>query len=304
MNQSTMCAAKRPFFDAFGSGITGNVGLNVLFGGQKRAPGRVGGENGFRCARHVGAGGGCVLAPSVGNVVYSALMSLSSSPSASELPAPPYRVVAVDDHPIILSGVELLLQHTPDFTWLGSARTVPAAIELVTRIQPDAVVLDLNLGGGNDGIELVRQLHALAPPSALLCYTMNEEALFGLKALRAGAVGFLSKQEPLDELLAALRTVCTGGRVLSKKLQRALFDGHPLPQESATGLERLTDREIQVLRLIGLAKSNYEIAVDLGLSVKTVSAHRESIKAKLKLATSPELTRHAVLLVEQNAFGR
>ena len=222
----------------------------------------------------------------------------------SDPPTPPYRIVAVDDHPIILSGVELLLKHEPDFTWLGSAGTPDAAAELVARLQPDAVVLDLHLGG-NDGVELVRQLHSLSPASALLCYTMNEESLFGLKALRAGAVGFLSKQEPLDELLTALRVVCTGGRVLSRKLQRAVFDGHPLPENAAAaGLERLTDREIQVLRLIGLAKGNHEIAAELGLSVKTVSAHRESLKAKLKLGSSPELVRHAVLLVEQNAFGQ
>ena len=209
----------------------------------------------------------------------------------------------MDDHPIILSGVELLLKHEPDFAWLGSAATPDAAAELVIRTRPDAVVLDLRLGG-NDGVELIRHLHALVPQSALLCYTMNEESLFGLKAMRAGAAGFLSKQEPLDELLAALRVVCTGGQVLSRKLQRALFDGHPLPENNAAaGLARLTERELQVLRLIGLAKGNHEIAAELNLSVKTVSAHRESLKAKLKLSSSPELARHAVLLVEQNAFG-
>ena len=243
-----------------------------------------------------------MLAPLASDVVYSVPMS---SPSGRFEPlAKPYRIVAVDDHPIILSGVELLLQHEPDFTWLGSAATPDAAAELVARTRPDAVVLDLRLGG-NDGVEMVRRLHALAPASALLCYTMNEESLFGMQSLRAGAAGFLSKQEPLDELLAALRVVCTGGRVLSRKLQRTLFDGHPLPENNtAAELARLTDRELQVLRLIGLAKSNHEIAAELDLSVKTVSAHRESLKAKLKLATSPELTRYAVLLVEQNAFGQ
>ena len=244
----------------------------------------------------------CVLAASANNVVYS--VPMSPFRDMSEPPTTPYRIVAVDDHPIILSGVELLLKHEPDFTWLGSAATQDAAAELVARLQPDAVVLDLRLGG-NDGVEMVRHLHALAPASALLCYTMNEESLFGMQALRAGAVGFVSKQEPLDELLSALRVVCTGGRVLSRKLQRALFDGHPLPENAAAvGLERLTDREIQVLRLIGLAKGNHEIAAELGLSVKTVSAHRESLKAKLKLGSAPELVRHAVLLVEQNAFGQ
>ena len=208
----------------------------------------------------------------------------------------------VDDHPIILSGVQALLETEEHFEWIGSARTVSEAIELVTRTRPAAVVLDLNLGG-NDGIELLKQLRALAPATALLCYSMNDEALFGLKALRAGAAGFISKQESLEELSEALRTVCAGGRVCSRNLQRALYDALG-GAHASTGLDRLTDREVQVLRLIGLAKGNHEIAAELGLSAKTVSAHRESLKQKLGLHSAPELVRHAVLLVERNAFGR
>ena len=196
----------------------------------------------------------------------------------------------------------LLLENEPGFAWAGSAGTVTAATELVVRTRPDAAVLDLNLGG-NDGGEFLKQLRALAPATALLCYTMNEEALFAMKAMRAGAAGFLSKQESLEELARALRSVCAGEKVFSRNVQRALFDGLHV-WEKAAGLDQLTDREVQVLRLIGLAKSNHEIAHALGLSVKTVSAHRESIKAKLDLRSSPELVRHAVLLVEREVFGK
>ncbi len=226
-------------------------------------------------------------------------MSLRDAP---DTPTKPCRVVVVDDHPIILSGVRMLLENEAGFEWVGSAKSVKEAIESVARAQPDAVVLDLSLGG-NDGIELVKQLRALAPASALLCYTMNDEALFAMKAMRAGAAGFLSKQEPLEELSKALRTVCTGEKVFSRNLQRALFGGVSVSQE-AGGLDRLTDRELQVLRLIGLAKGNHEIAAELGLSVKTVSTHRESLKQKLNLRSSPELVRHAVLLVERKTFEK
>jgi len=123
-----------------------------------------------------------------------------------------------------------------------------------------------------------------------------------MQAMRAGAAGFLSKQEPLEELSKALRAVCTGERVFSRNLQRALFGLHV--SADVAGLDQLTDREVQVLRLIGLAKSNYEIATELGLSVKTVSTHRESLKQKLNLRSSPELVRHAVLLVEGKIFGK
>lgn len=225
-------------------------------------------------------------------------MSFRGTPDAS---TKTHRIVVVDDHPIILSGVRLLLENEPGFAWVGSAKTVHEATGLIARTRPDVVVLDLNLGG-NDGIELLKQLRALAPATALLCYTMNDESLFALKAGRAGAAGFLSKQEPLEELSKALRAVCAGERVFSRDVQRALFNGLHVSGEVA-GLDRLTDREVQVLRLIGRAKSNFEIADELGLSVKTVSAHRESLKQKLNLRTSPELIRHAVLLVEQKVFG-
>ena len=221
-------------------------------------------------------------------------------PGAPDEPTKLCRVVVVDDHPIILSGVQMLLENEQGFEWAGSARTVAGATELIARARPDAVVLDLNLGG-NDGIAFLKQVRTLAPDAALLCYTMNEEALFALKALRAGAAGFLSKQEPLEELSRALRAVCAGEKVYSRQVQRALFGG--VRPAGDIGLDGLTDREVQVLRLIGLAKVNHEIAAELGLSVKTVSAHRESLKGKLNLHSSPELVRHAVLLLERKAFG-
>ena len=213
-----------------------------------------------------------------------------------------YRIVVVDDHPIILSAVRLLLEGEPDFEWVGEAESVEGARELLVGTRPDAVVLDLWLGG-NDGIEMIKSLRALVPGTALLCYTMNDAVLYGERAIRAGASGYLSKKEPQDELLAALRTVCKGRRYLDKDLMNSVLDGL-VTGRAEEGHEALTDRELQVLRLLGRAVSNQEIATQLGLGVKTVNSHRENIKRKLGIHSSGELVRHAVLLVERGMFGK
>ena len=211
------------------------------------------------------------------------------------------RVAVVDDHPIIRSAVRVLLESEPDFEWVGDAESVERAMELLLETRPDAVVLDLWLGG-NDGIEMIKCLRPLVPGTALLCYTMNDAALYGERAIRAGAAGFLSKKEPQDELLVALRTVCGGGRYMNKALMNAVLDGLSVGR-AVEGHESLTDREIQVLRLLGMALSNPEIAAQLGLGIKTINTHRENIKRKLGIRSSAELVRHAVLMVERGLFG-
>ena len=225
-------------------------------------------------------------------------MHLSENKPASS----PYRIVVVDDHPIILSAVRLLLEGEPDFEWVGEAESVEAARELLVDTRPDAVVLDLWLGG-NDGIEMIKSLRELVPDTALLCYTMNEAVLYGERAIRAGASGYLSKKEPQKELLVALRTVCKGGRYLDNDLMNSVLDGL-ITGRAQEGHEALTDRELQVLRLLGRAVSNQEIATQLGLGVKTINSHRENIKRKLGIHSSSELVRHAVLLVERGMFGK
>lgn len=215
---------------------------------------------------------------------------------------PPHRIAVVDDHPIILSAVRVLLESEPDFEWVGEAESVDGARELIVGTRPDAVVLDLWLGG-NDGIEMIKSLRPLVPGTALLCYTMNDAVLYGERAIRAGASGYLSKKEPQEELLTALRTVCGGRRYLGKDLMNSVLDGLAMGR-AEEGYEALTDRELQVLRLLGKAISNQEIANQLGLGLKTVNSHRENIKRKLGIRSSSELVRHAVLLVERGVFGK
>lgn len=212
-----------------------------------------------------------------------------------------YSVAIVDDHPIICTAVRVLLESEPDFECVGQAGSVQEARELLQKTRPDAVVLDLWLGG-NDGIEMLKCLRPLVPDTALLCYTMNDVSLWGERALRAGAAGFLSKKEPQEELLVALRTVCRGNRYMGKGLMDSLLDGLATGR-AAKEYECLSDRELQVLRLLGLALSSGEIADQLRLGIKTVNSHRENIKKKLGIRSSGELIRHAVLLVERGVFG-
>lgn len=204
---------------------------------------------------------------------------------------PSFKIAVVDDHPIIRTAVRVLLESEPEFEWAGEAESVDRAIELLVETRPDAVVLDLWLGG-NDGIEMIKCLRPLVPGTALLCYTMNDATLYGERAIRAGANGFLSKKEPQEELLTALRMVCRGGRYMSGALMDSVLDGLVI-RCTTDGHESITDRELQVLRLLGLALSNSQIATQLGIGVKTVNTHRENIKRKLGIRTSGELVRHA-----------
>lgn len=222
------------------------------------------------------------------------------SKSANNTDAALIRVAVVDDHPIIRSGIRIVIESEPDFEWVGEADTVKQAMSLLVETRPDAVVLDLWLGG-NDGIEMIKSLRRLVPETALLCYTMHDTLLFGERAMRAGAAGFISKKEPLDEVLLALRAVYRGDRYMNQALMNTLLDGF-VGGPTKDAHEALTDRELQVFRLLGQGLANPDIAGQLGLSVKTVNTHRENIKRKLGIRNAADLVRHAVLMMEKWGF--
>jgi DNA-binding NarL/FixJ family response regulator len=165
---------------------------------------------------------------------------------------------------------------------------------------PDLLILDLWMGG-NDGFELLKQIRAGWPEILILAYSMNDERIFGRRVLQAGAAGYLMKSHGLDELLKALRIVAEGDRYLSAALAAELA-GDALRSTSdpakPAALAALTDRELQVLRLIGAGHTTASIAAALQISPKTVGAHREHLKDKLGLADGAALSRHAAVLVE------
>ena len=179
-------------------------------------------------------------------------------------------------------------------TVCGEAEDAPKAFEAVSSLLPDVAVVDISLKGGN-GIELIKNVKARFPDLAMLVLSMHDEALYAERALRAGSLGYIMKEEAIGQVLVAIRRVLTGeiflsDRMKSKMLQQ-LATGRAKPVASA--IEHLTDRELEVFRLIGEGHSTRQIAGELHLSIRTVEAYREYIKHKLSLKNSTELVQHA-----------
>ena len=199
----------------------------------------------------------------------------------------PCRVLIVDDHPVLRMGLSVTLEHAEGFMVCGEAETPAAAREAVERLLPDAAVVDLSLGG-RDGIDLIEDLMVIHPPMLLLVYSRMDELLYAKRALRAGARGYLTKKGTSAEVAEALRKMVQGERVVGEQVlrQEGLADG--------TGMtDTLSDRELQIFRLLGGGLGSAEIAAQLQLSVKTVGTYRERLKLKLALPSGGSLERAA-----------
>lgn len=210
------------------------------------------------------------------------------------------RILVVDDHAVLREGLVAQINREPELIVCGEAETARAAIEAVEKLNPDLVLADINLPGRN-GLELIRDLRAVRPGLPVLVLSMHDASLFAERVLRAGGRGYVSKQQSGGQLIKAIRHVLGGQIYLSEEISTRLlgnFTGKSERTKTLSPVELLTDRELEVFNLIGQAKETKDISKRLGMSSKTVEAHRASIKRKLKLKTGPELTRHAVLWVE------
>lgn len=208
---------------------------------------------------------------------------------------PRKRVLIVDDHPIVRHGLRRMIEAAPDLAVCGEAETEADAKRAIRDLSPDVVIVDLTLGHG-DGLELVRDVKAHHPRLPMLVLSMHEETIYAERLLAAGAMGYIMKQAASDQLLVALRRVLGGQIYLSEALEERLRGGgaHAQDASSADPVSRLSNRELQVLALLGRGLSSREIAADLVLSVKTVESHRQSIKRKLNLATNAQLLQYAL----------
>jgi DNA-binding NarL/FixJ family response regulator len=210
------------------------------------------------------------------------------------------RILIVDDHAVLREGLVSQINRETDLAVCGEAVSAREAVAAVEKLEPDLVLADINLPGRN-GLELIRDIQALRPGLPVLVLSMHDETLFAERVLRAGGRGYVSKQASGQSLIAAIRRVLDGQIYLSDDVSTRLLDsfsGRAQRPKSLSPVELLTDRELEVFTLIGQAKETKEITRRLGMSAKTVEAHRASIKRKLRLKTGPELTRHAVLWVE------
>lgn len=205
------------------------------------------------------------------------------------------RVLLVEDHPIVRQGLSLLINEEDDLEICGEAEDVVGGLAAVEQNRPDLAVVDLFLKG-SDGLELVKALRDRKPEVPTLVLSMHQESLHAERALRAGAKGYVMKEEATDSVLRAIRKVLGGeiyvsDRVSSRLLSRAVGGRAGRGSEP---LGRLSDREFEVFTFLGHGLGPREIAERLNLSVKTVDAHRENIKAKLVIKNGPALLRYAI----------
>jgi len=204
------------------------------------------------------------------------------------------QILIVDDHPIVRQGLRRMFEAETDLAVCGEADSEPAAREAIRAKKPDIVVVDLSLERG-DGIELVRQMHAEMPELRMLVLSMHDETIYAERLLAAGAMGYIMKQAASDQLLIAVRRVLDGRTYVSETVQRSL-DQRAGENRSETNdpVSRLSNREVQILNMIGRGMSSREIAQEFTLSVKTIESHRQTIKHKLGLATNSQLLQYAM----------
>jgi DNA-binding NarL/FixJ family response regulator len=205
------------------------------------------------------------------------------------------RVLLVDDHEIVRTGLRMLFQAEPDIVIVGEAGSGEAAIAAVAALKPDVVVMDIAMPGMS-GIEATRQIKAISPETAVLALTMHEEEPYFFQMLEAGASGYVPKRAAADDLVSAIRIVAQGQVFLYPSLARLLVQDY-LQRETVEQPEKtdlLTPREREVLTLIAEGLTNREIAEALVISVKTVERHRENIMHKLNLHNRVELVKYAI----------
>lgn len=201
-------------------------------------------------------------------------------------------VFITDDHPVVRQGIRQIVAATDDITIVDEATTGHEALQRLADIQCDLVLLDLSLPD-IDGLDLLKQLKREYPQRPILILTMHSEDQFALRALKAGASGYLTKESAPAELVGAVRKVVAGGRYISQRLAESLA-AHLGPDAEKPVHERLSDREYQVLRLIAAGRSTRDISTQLSLSSKTVSTYRARLLDKMGMKTSAELMAYAV----------
>jgi len=212
----------------------------------------------------------------------------------------PARILIVDDHPLVREGLATRISLQPGLEVCGEAATEDEAIALVGHTGPDLVLVDIALKSGH-GIELVKHIKLRHPTVKTLVVSGFQESLYAERALRAGALGYLNKQESNEKVIDAIRTVLRGERFVGPDVSRRLINQALGGADATTPpLERLTDRELEIFRMIGEGLTSGTIAERLFLSPHTIDTHRENIKRKLGLKTAGELSRAAVQWLLEN----
>jgi DNA-binding NarL/FixJ family response regulator len=227
----------------------------------------------------------------------SATAAKESSKPVSKA-AKPKRIVVVDDHPLFRKGLEQLINSSDDaLNICGEAGDAAEGMSVIRQLKPDLVIVDLSLPGAN-GIELIKNIRAEFQKLPVLILSMHDESLYALRALRAGAQGYVMKQEALENVVNAIREVLAGRPYLSHEMSAKLITNFASGNNQANPTDKLSDRELEILELIGKGRDVREIAQALHISAKTVETHRAHIKEKLNLKNARQVTRFAVQWLE------
>jgi DNA-binding NarL/FixJ family response regulator len=208
------------------------------------------------------------------------------------------RVVIVDDHPLFRERLSELINHELDMEVCGEAEGAQQAIDLIRNTSPDLAIVDITLQG-TSGLELIKSIKALSIGVPVLVLSMHDESLYAERALHAGASGYITKHESADNVLLAIRRVLAGEVYLSGTMTSVFLKSLTTGLKSMPPLDRLTDRELEVLELIGRGHTTRQIAETLKLGVATVDTHRARVKEKMNFRTATELQHFAIRWVRE-----
>jgi DNA-binding NarL/FixJ family response regulator len=210
------------------------------------------------------------------------------------------RVVIVDDHPLFRDRLSQLINHELDMEVCGESETAEQAIQLIRRVTPDLAIVDITLKGSS-GLELIKGIRALSIGIPILVLSMHEESLYAERALRAGATGYITKNQGAEEVLAAIRRVLTGEIYLSNKMTSVVLRNLTIAGSKVMPrpVDRLADRELEVLELIGRGNTTRQIADKLQLGAATVDTYRARIKEKMNFRNAAELQHFAIRWVRE-----
>jgi DNA-binding NarL/FixJ family response regulator len=205
------------------------------------------------------------------------------------------RVLLVDDHPIVRQGLALLIDREGDLSVCGEADGAHSAFHAIQTLRPDIVVLDISLSGP-DGLDVLKEIRMKTASLPVLILSMHDESIYAERAMRAGANGYIMKQEATEKVLVAIRRILQGEVYLSDRLTNTMLQQYVrgVSPTKMSPLVSLTDRELEVFRLIGEGHGTRQIADELHLSVKTIESYQAHIKEKLVLRNARELVQHAI----------
>ena len=217
----------------------------------------------------------------------------------------PTRILIVDDHPLLRQGISQLINHEKDMMVCGEAENAHQALDALATTKCDVAIIDISLGGSS-GIELLKNIKIRYPKLLVLILSMHDESVYAQRALRAGAAGYIMKQEATEKVLVAVRKILSGEVYLSEKLGARMLNqlvGGRNTTLNGSPIEELSDRELEVFGLIGQGHGTRPIAERLHLSVKTIESHRAHIKEKLNLKNATELVHHAIQWAQSESLG-